>query len=113
MNFSNDTSEFDAFYFNQTEKLLSHPKFKNEDKTILYGYGYTENYYRKSTQTIVKAFIQRGNHNIIVVEWSKYSGGNYYFEAIPNARNVGDEIGKQLWNMKDVGFDLENFHLIG
>lgn len=80
---------------------------------MLYGYGYTENFLRKSTQTIVKSYIKRADHNIFVIEWSKYSGGNYYFEAIPNARGVGDKVGQQLWKMKDVGFNLDNFHLVG
>jgi hypothetical protein len=68
---------------------------------------------RKSTQTIIKAYIERGAHNILVIEWSKYSGGNYYFQAIPNARTVGNLVGKQLWLMKRQGFDLDNFHLLG
>jgi hypothetical protein len=79
----------------------------------LYGYGYTESFLRKSTQAIVEAYIRRGNHNILVLEWSEYSDGNYYFEAIPNARAVGDKVGQQLWRMKDIGFNLDNFHLVG
>ena len=111
--FSENPTEFKAFYFNETSQLLAHPDYDNNRTTILYGYGYTENFLRKSTQTILRAFIVRGNHNLLVVEWSKYSGGNYYFEAIPNSRAVGEEIGKQLLKMKSIGFNLENFHLIG
>jgi hypothetical protein len=93
--------------------LLSHPDFDANRPTMLYCYGYTENFQRNSTQTVLNAFISRGGYNLLVVEWSKYSGGNYYFEAIPNSRIVGDEVGKKLWSMKSDGFDLDSFHLVG
>lgn len=104
--------EYETFYFNETSKLLSHRDFNVSRPTMLYCYGYTENYQRNSTQTVLKAYKKRP-HNLLVVEWSKYSGGNYYFEAIPNSRVVGDEVGKKLWSMKNDGFDLEKLQLVG
>lgn len=78
---------------------------------MLYGYGFTENYTSKSTQKIVESYILRGDHNILVVEWSKYSGG--VLDAIPNTHKVGEIIGKTLLDMKNSGFNLKSFHLIG
>lgn len=80
---------------------------------MIYGYGYTEKYISMSTQTVVRSYIQRGDHNILVVEWSNYSDGNYLIEAIPNAYKVGEIIGKVLLQMQNEGFDLESFHLVG
>lgn len=80
---------------------------------MLYGYGYTEKYTSNSTQTVVRSYIERGDHNIMVIEWSNYSGGSYLFEAIPNSYKVGEILGKVLLNMKSSGFNLNTFHLVG
>lgn len=94
-------------------KLLNHPNYDHDLPTVLYGFGFTESYQSKSTQMIVSSYIERGGHNILVIEWSNYSAGNYLFEAIPNVHKVGDVVGKTLWSMKKSGFKLENLHLVG
>lgn len=109
----NTTSDFEYIELNETEKLLNHADYRNDLPTMLYGYGFTESYTSLSTQTVVSSFIDRRDHNILVVEWSNYSDGNYIFEAIPNAHRIGDLVGKALLNMRDQGFDLEKFYLVG
>lgn len=79
----------------------------------MYGYGYTELYTSLSTQTVVESYIERDDHNILVLEWSKYNTGNYVFEAIPNSYKIGEIFGKTLLRMKNFGFDVDNFHLVG
>jgi predicted alpha/beta-fold hydrolase len=98
---------------NNTSKILRHPSYINDRPTMLYGYGYTEKFSSQSTQTVVKSYLARGDHNILVVEWSNYSNGNYILNAIPNSYKVGEIIGKTLLSMKSIGFKLENFHLVG
>lgn len=98
---------------NDTSKIFKHSNFHNDRPTMLYGYGYTEKFTSLSTQTVVKSYIERGDHNILVVEWSNYSDGNYVLNAIPNSYKVGEIIGKTLLSMKSSGFRLENFHLVG
>lgn len=80
---------------------------------MLYGYGYTEKFTSMSTQKVVSSYIERNDHNILVAEWSNYSGGSYLFEAIPNSYKVGEIYGKTLLTMRESGFDLEKFHLVG
>ncbi|CRL01708.1 CLUMA_CG014924, isoform A [Clunio marinus] len=108
-----DTKSFEDFQMNEAEKLLNHLKYDNNKPTVVYVYGFTEKYKSKSTQTLVESYIERGDHNILVVEWSKYSNANYAFEAIPSSYQIGEIIGKVLLKMKESGFKLENFHLIG
>lgn len=109
----NTTSDIEYIELNDTEKLLNHADYHTDLPTMIYGYGYTETYTSLSTQTVVSSFIDRMDHNILVVEWSNYSDGNYIFESIPNAHRVGDLVGKALVNMRDQGFDLEKFYLVG
>lgn len=94
-------------------KLLNHPNYDNDLPTVVYGFGFTESYQSKSTQTIVSSYIERGGHNILVIGWSNYAAGNYLFEAVPNVHRVGDVVGKTLVSMKKSGFKVENFHLVG
>ena len=104
---------FKTFALENTSSLLNQEKFDKNRPTMLYGYGYTEKYTSQSTQTIVKSYITRGDHNIMVVEWSNYSNGNYLFEAIPNAYKVGEIVGKSLLKMQGEGFNLKSLHLVG
>lgn len=80
---------------------------------MLYGFGYTESYTTQSTQTVLNAFITRGGYNILVIDWAKYSKGNYLTDAIRNAYPVAAIIAANLLKMRDEGFDLENFYLVG
>ena len=98
---------------NDTLKLLNHPYYNNDRATMLYGFGYSEKYTSVSTQTIVDSYIERGNHNILVVDWSSYNGNRYVAQAIVNSYSVGEFVGKVLWRMKGEGFKLDKFHLVG
>ena len=98
---------------NDTKKLFDHPSYNNDLPTEIYSYGYTENYTSPTTQNIVKSYIERGQHNILVIEWSSYNSGNYIFEAIPNMKKISGIIGKTLLAMKALGFQLNKFHLVG
>lgn len=106
-------SDYETFGLNETEELFNHADYENDRPTLLYAFGYTEKYTSQSTQTVVSSYIERNDHNILVVGWSNYSNGNYLFETIPNAQKIGHMIGKALLNMKSQGFALEKFHLVG
>lgn len=109
----NTTNDFEYIGLNDTKKLLNHVDYQNDRPTMLYAFGYTEKYASQSTQTIISSYTERNDHNILVVEWSNYSNGNYILETIPNAQKVGRLVGKALMNMQAQGFSLEKFHLVG
>jgi pancreatic triacylglycerol lipase len=39
-------------------------------------------------EVMINAFLKRGDHNVINVNWIKIAGGNYLFDAFPNTRKV-------------------------
>lgn len=80
---------------------------------MLYGYGHTEKYSSLSTRTVVESYIERGDHNILVLEWDDYNTGDYKTESIPIAYKIGEFVGKTLYNMKSAGFNVDSFHLVG
>lgn len=68
--------------------ILSHPAFDPANATLLYIHGYTETQANKSIDTIVRSYLQRGDHNIILLDWSQLSDGNYFMDAVPNSKQV-------------------------
>jgi predicted alpha/beta-fold hydrolase len=111
--FRQDTDRYELFKMNETLKLFHHRDYDNNRPTMLYSFGYTEKYTSMSTQTVVDSYIRRGDHNILVVDWSSYNGGRYIANAIVNSYQVGEIVGKVLWRMKSEGFGIEKFHLVG
>lgn len=68
--------------------IVSHPGFDASKKTVLYIHGYLETQANESISVIVNAYLERGDHNIILLDWSELADGNYFMDAIPNARQV-------------------------
>lgn len=46
-------------------------------RTVIYFHGWNSNFKGEGVQTIAKAYLRRGDHNIIMADWSKFAGGNY------------------------------------
>lgn len=54
----------------------------------MYMHGYTEGSEVQSVHVSIEAFLKRGEHNIILLEWSELASGNYFVDAVPNADMV-------------------------
>lgn len=72
----------------ETQSLWDTPEFKLDRPTIIYAFDFLENHESVSTQSIVDAYLQRGDHNILILDYGELSGGNYIFDAVPNAMKV-------------------------
>lgn len=71
------------------KKLLKSPDYNNEKSTLIYAHGFIENYNSSSVQTILQAYMSRRREfNLFLIDWSKFSDGNYFLEAIPNLIKV-------------------------
>lgn len=57
-------------------------------KTVLYIHGYGEGSKHESVSTIVDAYLQRNDHNILVLDWCELANGNYLVDAVPNVKQV-------------------------
>lgn len=87
--------------------------YDNNRPTLLYCYGYTETFQSLSVQTVLESYIERGDHNILVIEYSNYNDGNYFLQAVPNSYRIGEIFGKTLLDMRSLGFNVDKFHLVG
>lgn len=83
-----NVTSFDVVLLNDTAKLLTNPTYNYNKTTVIYCFGYTESYNSSGTQAVVQAYLNRSDTNILVADWSQYSGGNYFLDTIGNALKV-------------------------
>ncbi|XP_070508831.1 lipase member H-like [Chironomus tepperi] len=82
--------------------------------TVIYSFGFTETINRETTQAIIDAYIKRGEHNIIVIDWSAYNGVTVadYPVAIENMKAIGGLVGARIGSIFR-NFATLRFHLVG
>lgn len=58
--------------------------------------------------------MDRGDHNVISVDWSPYSKNMFYLmDVIPQMKIIGEAFAEQLTYFVEGGFDIANLHLVG
>lgn len=72
----------------EARDILSQPEFHPQRKTVIYLHGYIESLLSQSIRVIVDAYLKRGDHNILVFDWSELADGNYFIDAVPNLKYV-------------------------
>jgi hypothetical protein len=68
--------------------ILQDPNYNGTKKTVLYFHGYTEKLTDDNLKFIINAFITRGTHNLLILDWVELANGNLFLDAIPNALKV-------------------------
>lgn len=68
--------------------IMTHAKFDQKKKTVLYIHGYVEQPSHQSIHVIVDAYLQRDDYNILVLDWSDLADGNFFVDAVPNIKQV-------------------------
>lgn len=81
-------TQFEIFSLTSVDQISTHEAFNESLKTALYIHGYRENVTSESVETVVKAFLKRKSHNVLVLNWSAYANGNYVTNAVPNLIKV-------------------------
>lgn len=74
--------------FNESTVILTNPLFNNTMKTVIYIHGFLDGAFAESVKTVTRAYIERGDHNIIVVDWHADAIPGYFINAIFNMRKV-------------------------
>ncbi|KAG5669190.1 hypothetical protein PVAND_017084 [Polypedilum vanderplanki] len=101
------------FDLSQAPEILKHDKFDNERPTVLYLHGYLENLECESIHVIVDAYLQRNDHNIIVLDWSKLAYGLYFMGAVPNLQKLSDPLSDSILDLINAGLDINKLHVVG
>lgn len=70
-------------------KIFNHEAFDSEKETIIYTFDFLEKIDSFSTQIIAEPFLKENEKfNFLVLDYGNFSGGNYIFDAVPNAIKV-------------------------
>lgn len=87
-----------AYELDETCVMFKHSNFDKQKATVLYIHGYVEAPSHQSVNVIVQAYLQRNDHNVLVLDWSPLADGNYLLDAVPNVKQVCDmRSGWILW----------------
>ncbi|XP_049533428.1 serine/threonine-protein phosphatase PP2A 65 kDa regulatory subunit isoform X2 [Anopheles darlingi] len=119
-----DTAKFIFFYgpkyedhetygLDKAEDILRHSRFDKSKKTVMYFHGYIESPEVESVHVIADAYLKRGDHNIIILDWAQLADGNYLLEAVPNCKKLGSYLGSVVLRMVNAGLDVDKLHLVG
>lgn len=73
---------------NNVDKILNHEFFYPEREIVIFAFDFLENISSPSVQEISESFLEQGSYNFLVLDYGKFSGGNYFFDALPNAVKV-------------------------
>lgn len=85
---SNRIDENKTYELSEAETILYSAGYNASKRTVLYMHGFLEVVIDESVQTIIKAYLARGDHNIIILDWSELAAGSYIMDALPNIRRV-------------------------
>jgi len=109
-----NSNAFEDIALNKTSLLLANVAYDNTRPTVLIIHGYTEDYRKvnSSARLLANAYIARGDHNILILDWTIYAVGDFFSAAIPNSSRVADTMARTFINMKTEGFKVETFHVV-
>ncbi|CAH0596530.1 unnamed protein product [Chrysodeixis includens] len=110
--FSTNLTSPRSYRIRNVKALLSDPDFDVNKPTVLYAHGYVELLSDESIQTVISAYLRRGDHNTLLLDWSNLAFGNYLVIAktLPTA---GVQVGRILRKLVKRGLPIENLHLVG
>ncbi|XP_045538194.1 phospholipase A1 member A [Papilio machaon] len=110
--YGKDISKPAVYYYASIKQLLAHPEFDLSKPTSLYIHGYVEQATDDSILTVVRAYQRRGGHNLLLLDWSNLSFGNY-LNVILDLKLLGEETAKAMTKLLKGGLSIDGLHVIG
>lgn len=104
---------FERFSLTNLSLFATHQFFNPQQPTVLFSYGYTDNFTSPVTDLIVKAYNSRGGYNFAVIDWKDYDTGNY-ISVISRMHWIASQFGEKLYDIhKDGKINLNTWHFLG
>ncbi|KAJ8961732.1 hypothetical protein NQ318_021332, partial [Aromia moschata] len=95
------------------DKALSESHFNFSEPTILFFHAFFESSQATPATTIRTAYLQRGDHNVLLVNAQRLEAGPWYLTAAKNTRVVGMYTAKMIDYLVSRGLYLPSLHLAG
>lgn len=96
--------------------LLTHKSFDSKLPTVVYVHGWLESgLFDLSTTAVRGAYLDRGDHNVVTIDWSHYSKNLNYLEVIPQLKVIAETIAESILFLvkKGTNIDSPGLHLVG
>lgn len=78
----------ESYTIHNAHRIVTHPKFRLAYMTIVYMHGYSDGANNRSVKSVANAYLQRGNYNIIALDYADLVAERYFREALPNTLQV-------------------------
>ncbi|XP_049862559.1 inactive pancreatic lipase-related protein 1-like isoform X1 [Schistocerca gregaria] len=95
------------------DTLLHLKEYNTSRPTVFYFFGYIEDLSSDSVKTVIDAYLKRGDHNIVVVDWSGTTKIRPYPLSILKLSASADEVSEALITLLDSGLQRNLTHLVG
>ncbi|XP_049868065.1 phospholipase A1-like [Pectinophora gossypiella] len=100
--------------------LAKSPCIDRSLPTVFYTFGYRGRAGGPATTAVISAYLARKKRNVILVDWEAEAKSGvlgiplgYVLYAVPNAKKVGDEMGRALVQLARAGLNMTHVHLLG
>ncbi|XP_011634897.1 lipase member H-like [Pogonomyrmex barbatus] len=104
----NDENETIAYPIATPEDMLNVLENK---RTIFYIFGYLESPEKSNVQIMMKALCHERMDNVVLLDWSKYSTGNY-LSVFEDAKKVGSSFAESIQKLVNSGFNVSNIYIV-
>ncbi|KAG5684759.1 hypothetical protein PVAND_013973 [Polypedilum vanderplanki] len=101
------------FALSKAVDILEQEEFDNAKPTVIYLHGYIEHMEIESIRVISEAYLKRGDHNLILVDWAELADGNYLLDAVPNAMKLANLLADTVLELINNGLDCNKLHIVG
>lgn len=81
--------------------------------TVLFCYGYSDNFPSPAVDLITAAYNLRGGFNVLVIDWSDYADGDY-ISTLFDVHSIANVFAKKFYGMHaNASINLTTWHFIG
>lgn len=100
------------YSLNDVATVTNHKNFNKHHPTVLFVFGWMMSADAETSQLVISGFLNRGDYNVLVLDWSDYSVGIYY-QAMINISKISRLVGQSLKKFFDKGINANTFHCVG
>ncbi|XP_065366768.1 inactive pancreatic lipase-related protein 1-like [Calliphora vicina] len=111
---SQNPSEYEYLYVGD-KNGLQQSNFNFTNPLVIYVHGFNELAIaeKQSSQKIKDAFLQSGDYNVLLIDWSKLAAAPWYLSAVGNLPTIGKYVARFIRFLMQQSYEVEKIHLIG
>ncbi|XP_061730035.1 pancreatic triacylglycerol lipase-like isoform X1 [Cydia pomonella] len=111
---------FEVVPLTKPQLLVNSTCINHAHPTIVFTFGYRGKVGGPATTAVLSAYLATKKRNVVLLDWEKEADVGilglpmtYVFSAVPNAKIVGDDLGKALTMLARAGMNTTRLHLLG